>query len=157
MIESQLPYWVQYLQAVAPTLVAIAVGYVAYRQWATARDRVKLDLFEKRYAVYHELTTVLATTLQDGTIAYGDVLALSRSIRGYEFLFGKEVESYLKEITEKLNSLAYYEGQIALGGDNPNYDRSVDQSAELTNYVHDQLMFKSRPIFDKYLSLSHLK
>ena len=66
MQPSQLPLCVQYVQALAPTFVAIVAagiaGYIAFRQWRTAQDRLSFDLFEKRFAAY-EATQRLISTL----------------------------------------------------------------------------------------------
>jgi len=68
---SQLPYWVQYVQALAPAVVAIIAaliaGYIAWRQYKTAHYRLCLDMFEKRFAVYKATQDLL-------TIALGRVL-----------------------------------------------------------------------------------
>jgi hypothetical protein len=157
MPKSELPLWIEYLQALGPTLVAIAVGFVAYRQWATARDRVKLDLYDRRFAVYERLRTLLAIALQDGTISYEAVLTFAQNTRGLEFLFGYEVEEYLEGIRKNLNMWAYHEGRIRQGPQVANYEKQVDESAKLASYVADELTKNARPKFEKYLSFSHLK
>jgi hypothetical protein len=47
---SQLPYWVQYVQALAPAIVAVIAaliaGYIAWRQYETARYRLCLDYLD---------------------------------------------------------------------------------------------------------------
>jgi hypothetical protein len=41
---------VQYIQALGPTVVAVVAagiaGYIAWRQWRTAHDKLSFDLFE---------------------------------------------------------------------------------------------------------------
>ena len=48
-----LPYWVHVIQAVGPSFVAVIAaviaGLIAFRQWQTARTRIKLDLFNERF------------------------------------------------------------------------------------------------------------
>ena len=66
MQTSQLPLCVQYVQALEPpTFVAIVAagiaGYIAFRQWRTAHDRLSFDLFEKRYAVYQATQGLIST------------------------------------------------------------------------------------------------
>lgn len=62
MQAAALPEWVVWIQALAPAFasmitafVAIAVGVIAFRQWVTAHRKLKLDLFQARYAVYEDL------------------------------------------------------------------------------------------------------
>jgi hypothetical protein len=35
--------------------IALIVAVIAFLQWATARQKVVFDLFDKRFAVYQEL------------------------------------------------------------------------------------------------------
>ena len=62
-----------FAQPVATLGAASAVAVFAYRQWRTADeqaktalDKLKLDLFERRYAIYVELKKVLKTVLNEG-------------------------------------------------------------------------------------------
>jgi len=62
-MQSQLPTCVLYVQALGPTIIALAAsgiaGYIAFRQWLTARNRLKLDLFDKRFAIYQAMRDFL--------------------------------------------------------------------------------------------------
>ena len=99
MQTSQLPLCVQYVQALAPTFVAIVAagiaGYIAFRQWRTAHDRLSFDLFEKRYAVY-QATQGLISTLHGLTPE--DMGEFYEGIRGAEFLFDGETRKFLMNI-----------------------------------------------------------
>jgi hypothetical protein len=50
---NQLPRWMEYVQALAPTVVAIIAAliasYIAWRQWRTAHDKLSFDLYEKPF------------------------------------------------------------------------------------------------------------
>ncbi|MEZ2346692.1 hypothetical protein [Terriglobus sp. RCC_193] len=41
-----------YVTPFASPLVALAVGVVAYQQWKTARDKLRLDLYDRRFAIF---------------------------------------------------------------------------------------------------------
>lgn len=51
-----LPMWIEYVKALGTPVVALVAasiaGVIAYRQWRTARNKLKLDLFDKRVEVY---------------------------------------------------------------------------------------------------------
>jgi hypothetical protein len=94
-----LPDWLQYVQALGPTLVALAVAYVAFRQWRTAEanrrianDKLVLDLFDKRFAWYEALKANLFRSLDatDDEVrgAYLEIARLSDESR---FLFSDDV------------------------------------------------------------------
>jgi hypothetical protein len=52
------PHWTVYVSALGTPLIAavaaIIAGWSAYRQWRTARDSLRFDLFEKRLTLTTE-------------------------------------------------------------------------------------------------------
>jgi hypothetical protein len=106
---NELPYWVQYVQALGPTVVAVIAaliaGYIAWRQWRTAHgqwrtahDKLSFDLYEKRFAVYEATESFLTTAIVVGRITEEDCKALFKGIRGAEFLFDGGTKDYLMNI-----------------------------------------------------------
>jgi hypothetical protein len=48
------------------TLILAGIGaYIAWRQWRTAQDRLILDLFERRFQVFQDLTRTVSATFAD--------------------------------------------------------------------------------------------
>jgi hypothetical protein len=91
--------------------LSVAVGIVAFQQWRVARNKLRLDLCEKRFEVYSATKDFLMLFLVDPQrandrararqetffteAAYGRfVMATS----GAEFLFGNDVSQYLARI-----------------------------------------------------------
>ena len=76
--------------------IAAVVAFIAFLQWQTAREKVLLDLFDKRFAVYEELRSVMGRHLGSGIdepAFYNFVRTVSRA----KFLFGPEVQTFLEE------------------------------------------------------------
>jgi len=96
---SQLPCWVQYVRALGPTAVAFAVGaiaaLIAYWQSKTAHYRLRLDMFEKRFAVYQAVTNVVHMR---GNINQEGFAEFYKIIRGAEFLFDGETRDLLTRV-----------------------------------------------------------
>ncbi len=44
--------WFDYVSALTPALIAVFVAFVAYRQWMVARQKLRLDLYNKRFAIF---------------------------------------------------------------------------------------------------------
>jgi hypothetical protein len=90
---SELPYCVQLVQALGPTVVAVIAafiaGYIAWRQWRTAHDKLSLDLFEKRFAVYEATKNFLNPPFA----CLGRVLILVKS-----FYFSESVTSGIERL-----------------------------------------------------------
>jgi hypothetical protein len=98
---SQLPTFIQYIQALGPILVAVAVGYVAYQQWDTSRAKLKLDLFELRFAAFVAARTIVAAVLHNrDEIASEDLKEEYDVLEQNKLLFHFEIA---KEIDRLMN------------------------------------------------------
>jgi hypothetical protein len=88
-MPSQLPFWLQYVQALGPTTVAVVVGavaaYIAWRQWRTANDRLRFDLFEKRAAVYEAIGHLIGNVALHGHITADDLGSTTRELVALNF------------------------------------------------------------------------
>ena len=75
--------------------IAAVVAVIAFLQWNTAREKVLLDLFDKRFAVYDELRGVVGRHIRTG-IGQGDIFVFARAASRAQFLFGAEVQAFLE-------------------------------------------------------------
>lgn len=96
------------LQALlTPTIATIAV-YIGWRQWTTAREKLVLDLFEKRWAIFEGAEKAAGLVLRDGDVRNNTAtrdIAILRSKT--QFLFGPEVEKYLASLQEAMAKIGY--------------------------------------------------
>lgn len=72
--------------------IAAIVAGVAFLQWQTARQKVLLDLFDKRFALYAELCAIVPLR-GDGDKGFRFITVAKRA----DFLFGSEVQKFLRE------------------------------------------------------------
>jgi hypothetical protein len=85
---------------VVAALSAVGVtGYFARRQWRTAKDKLLLALFDKRFDLYQELRAVVGRR-NDPTSLFDFGRVASRA----QFLFGPEVQTFLKESLNDLRN-----------------------------------------------------
>jgi hypothetical protein len=157
---SQVPYEIQIIQALGPTIVAIVVGlvaaYVAYRQWRTAQDRLRFDLFQRRFAIFEAVMTLLAETLSNSHEHNSErVSTFMRGSKGIEFLFDAEINSYLEEIRKKVNELSSTERDNEIG-DPAERKKTIDAAQKCRNYLEKQYEGAAALKFGKYLSLKHV-
>ena len=47
------PHWTTYLAALLTPTVAVLGSYIAYRQWHLAQNKLKLDLFDRRFSAHN--------------------------------------------------------------------------------------------------------
>lgn len=83
-----------------PVIAGIAV-YIAFQQHKTNRDKLRLDLYNKRYELFHSLMTLLARILQQGNVKDEQVTEFSRATKEAVFLFDEGLSTYLETIRKK--------------------------------------------------------
>ena len=111
------PLWVTTLTAIATPLVAAAAafvgGLIAYRQWRTAQNRLKLDLFERRHAIYDAALTLLSRIMTSGRVTDTEIVHFVDRTRAAKWLLSDEVLSYFHEdIYKRVTELGSLESEL---------------------------------------------
>jgi hypothetical protein len=148
---SELPYWMQSVQALAPTVVAVIAaliaGYIALMQWRTAHYRLSFDMYEKRFAVYRAAKNFLTTAIIQGQVTGDDYRALYNGISGAEFLFKQKTSTYLMNIRDKAWKAQFIRAQ------HTKTDKLIDEEEDILKFLSDQNeMLEDK--FKPYLDLS---
>ena len=127
-----LPEWVQVLQAVTVVLIGVAASTIAFLQWWTARQKLVLDLFEKRFQCFIDVRSIASECFQLGKVTkpggMNEVIARAR------FLFDSDIYERLIE----MHSLV---GQLEVGNETA------------ANRIMDQFE-KMLPVFNRYLRMT---
>jgi hypothetical protein len=97
-MPTQMPVCLQYLQALLVPAIAFFAVYIAYRQWLTAHERVKLDLFDRRLAAYQRLKDAIAPVTGSGKVSNLDTDHFAHAMYDMRFLFDKDMETFVSEI-----------------------------------------------------------
>jgi len=94
-------------------VIGIVAAYIAFRQYRVARAKLKLDLFEKRFIIFHQTWVILFETVRSGTREknYGLGTPFNNFLPEAAFLFGKDVENYLNNATKKWTELHALEAE----------------------------------------------
>lgn len=79
-------------------LIAAAVAYIAYRQYSLAKEKFKLDMFEKRFSVYKATQRFLTVILRDAKVNTEQLFEFRRDTQDATFLFGQEIPAYLERL-----------------------------------------------------------
>jgi hypothetical protein len=156
-MRPSLIFW--YFQAsLSPVIAGIAV-YIAIRQWLTNRQRVKLDIFDRRFRVFLEVRNVLSSVIPEGSASNERFLRFRTGVAQSYFIFGPEIETYLDEIYSHGIKLAYADGQRR----SPKEQRAEDHdSMKFSKEVHTHLTWLmgqlsvAKEKFKKYLDVSKL-
>jgi hypothetical protein len=86
---------------VATFFLSVAVGIVAWQQWRVARNKLRLDLFDRRYQVYDATRRFVRVSVQDNAHIDRHLSAFSDETSNAEFLFDTDVVNYLEKIRQQ--------------------------------------------------------
>ena len=90
-------HWTAYVTALTIPILAGIGAFIAYRQWRTAQNKLKLDLFEKRVLVYEAVRDTLGHIAAHGSISQDQQIKYLSGIQTAKWLFDKKVHDYLNE------------------------------------------------------------
>lgn len=93
--------WLSIAQGCVPIAIAAMVAWVGWRQLQAARAKLKLDLFEKRLAIFNATWEQVGRSAQNKPYEYRELGLWFNKIHEASFLFGPDIVEYLNEIREK--------------------------------------------------------
>lgn len=143
-----------WLPSLTPLVIGLLTVYIAAQQWRTNHLKVKLDLYDRRLAVYIALIEFLAYQMGDRAEGFGKSIEFVQKTRESYFLFGKRMADYLHEVYKKSVELdtvvsRLRDGNLA-GGDERN--RLINQRGELSLWFGDQVPIAQKR-FSEYMAL----
>jgi hypothetical protein len=148
------PHWTAYISAVVVPIIALIAAWIAFRQSQIARNKLKLDLFEKRMAVYETVRKTLGTAASRGKLTPEEEVSYLAGIHPAQWLFGPEVFKYLDEtLWHKITDLDLHNSMLK---EPPGEERSkhVRERAETLTWLVAQLK-EFDNLCRKYLMLKH--
>lgn len=150
-----VPHWITYISALLVPVIALLTLLIAYRQWRTAQNKLKLDLFEKRLAIYNAATAFIRNVMTSGNATDEQLRNLILGTKEAKWLLSTEIATYLdEELFTKGSDLRCLYDEL----------EGVPVSEERTNNVHEQRKIKEwlesqykilDEKFSKYLALRH--
>ena len=154
--------WFDYASALTPTLIAIFVAFVAYRQWKVARQKLRLDLYNKRFAVFEVTLKLYQESFGETAPSESKYAELHRqfikAMIEARFLFSGD--SGIAELMESFNKSIFIikgsRSMIKTQGIPPEerlkiYNQFLEEQMQLSNKI-EQLERKMKP----YLSFEQL-
>jgi hypothetical protein len=108
MLQSELPLWLQYGQALGPPLLAAVIGsvgaWIALQQMHLARIKLQHDTYDRKYAVFaavHWLLTGISAFKRAPNLV--DMRDFINEIGAASFLFDDKLVVYLNEIESRVH------------------------------------------------------
>lgn len=170
---AEAPLWLELVKAMSSPAVALIIGgatvwiargqkvisaeqkRIAQDQREIALRKLNLELFERRLKVF-EATWSAAS---DASMTETPFLAPPSMTNLYpeaSFLFGPEVEAYMKEVSKQITALAIIRQlTIQRAGHVP--PEKISELAAVSTWLHAAASTEIRKIFSPYLDFSHIK
>lgn len=90
-------HWTAYVTALLVPVVALIAAYIAYAQWKTARNKLRFELFEKRFAVYRGVCDLLGSIVCNGKVSDVALQEYLRATSNAKWVVSSDVAKYLEE------------------------------------------------------------
>jgi hypothetical protein len=83
--------------------VAVSQAEIAEKNWQVGRDKVMLDLFDRRMAVYDDVRNIMTEIMQHGTVRRTTLMyEFARAVDRIDILFGPEVSEYIAALRKEI-------------------------------------------------------
>jgi hypothetical protein len=137
----------------SPAFVSLVVGcfgvYIAFNQYRTAKDKLRLELFEKRIDAYEKLQEYFNCILRDGRVENQAMSTLAEARYRSHFLFGNEILELINEVWNKASEMRRF--HLILYKSNPlpvgeERDRICEEESNLLQWNLD----KQKELPNKY-------
>jgi hypothetical protein len=80
-------------------------GYIAWQQLQTARNKFRLDLFDRRFPVFEAAMKLVLIAVQEGDISDEARREFLMATRGVEFLFNRKLQVYCDTLEKGAENL----------------------------------------------------
>lgn len=142
--------------SIVTLFLTFAVVVIAWQQWRVAENKLRLDLFDRRYKVYDATKKFLAQIFRHATFDDSQLFEFYAGTADAEFLFGVDVLDYLEQIRNRAVDIRLHQtlfGPLPVG-----VERSSHVQAR-----HDQLLWFNHQItamtsvFAPYLAFANIR
>jgi hypothetical protein len=79
----------------------LVTGYIAWQQWQIAKNKLRLDLFEKRFAAFEAALKLASSAVNKGDIPDEVRREFVTATRGVEFLFNRHLQAYCDKLAKE--------------------------------------------------------
>lgn len=152
-VAQQLPQWAQILSAFLTPVIAITVAVIGYLQWRTNQNKLRLDLFAKRYAIYDEVKQFIGVIIRKAAPDDEDLLKFIRGTQDAQFLFANDKLEYLNLIRSRAGELYVLGFELKELGD-PDRQSKIEKKHEHLRWFSEQFEYAAK-FFASELRLKH--
>jgi hypothetical protein len=140
--------------AIVAVVAACIAGCIALRQWWTARDRLRFDMFEKAFCGVR-VKKIINTATQHGGVTQEDLNAFYDGICGSEFLFDGNTRAFVMNIGQMIWRAKNARARRERSAHHPLTDKLIDEEENILTFLSEQGA-ELENMFSRYLDLSRI-
>lgn len=134
--------------------LALGVAYIAFQQFIVARERLKLDLFDRRFAVFAAVRRFLTDIQADAKCPMPRFFVeFRRSVAEADFLFESDITTFIEEIDQHALQLWLLNEQDPTTPKGETKAKMAQDIANQLKWLTDQLP-ELKPTFAPYLKFA---
>ena len=142
--DTHLDLALKAVTAVATTIVACYVALISRRQWLTNQEKLRLDLYDRRFKIYVQvLEFYLAVIVWDGTDSQQQLRGpFTQAFRESRFLFPEKsgVFPFLKEFSERAFFIVNFDQLKGIQSADPRaYAKQVEKRTANVNWILESM------------------
>ena len=143
-------------QSIATLVVGLAVAFIAFQQFKVSHDKLRLDLFDRRYKVYDATRKFLTIIAQKATFDTAELFEFYAGTSDAEFLFGSDVLEYIAQIRERAVAMRTQTKLYEHFPVSDEHSRLVQAVADAEVWLGNQLTAMKK-VFTPYLGYANIK
>ena len=132
------------------------VASIAYQQWRVARNKLRLDLFDRRYKVYESTRKFLSVIFREARFEDSDLFTFFAGTSDAEFLFDSSVVKYLDQIRNRALDMRTHQKKYELMPVGEERSKHIEAELIELNWLTSQLREMSK-VFVPYLGFAHVR
>lgn len=142
-------------KALGTFLMALIAAWIAYKQFVVNRQKVAMDLYERRLKIYKEIRNILSIIVRKTNVELKDSTQFYWECMEADFLFANDITNYIDLVYKKCVDLCMHNEILATSDD-------AEQIALSSKIIHDILMWSFeenialKGKFKKYLPFQKL-
>jgi len=137
-------------------LIALLVAWIGLQQWWINREKLRLDLFSRRHAVFDSTRKFIAAIVQSANFSPADQHDFWNGTADASFLFHSEVTEYIDLVNSKADNLHYH--LVSQESHNGKHSEHIEAESKLILWFAEQLRDDGLPrVFGRYLRFQDLQ
>jgi hypothetical protein len=139
-----------------PLFLSVAVVVIAALQWRVARNKLRLDLFDRRYKVYEATRKFLALILRNTRFQDSELTEFDLATSDAKFLFRRDIVDWLAEIRAQALDLRTDQKLLERPQNADEIAKRANAKNERLKWLGDQVTELTK-LFGRYLRFGHVK